>query len=95
MRNSALPIVYYALGRKKEADDKLAEFIKEFQDVGAYQVAEIYASMNEKDKAFQWLERAYRQRDAGCTGIKGDPLMHNIFKDPRYTAFLKKMKLPL
>ncbi len=92
---STIAIVYYALGRKKEADEKLVEFIKKFQYVGAYQVAEIYAYRNERDKAFEWLERAYRQRDAGCVAIKGDPLMRNIFKDPRYTAFLKKMKLPL
>jgi tetratricopeptide (TPR) repeat protein len=95
MHNSALPIVYYALGRKKEADDKLAEFIKKFQYVGAYQVAEIYAYRNEKDKAFEWLERAYRQRDTGCITCKSDPLLRNIAKDPRYAAFLKKMKLPL
>ena len=95
MQNSVLPIVYYALGRKKEADDKLAEFIKKFQYVGAYQVAEIYAYRNEKDRAFEWLERAYKQRDTGCIICKSDPLLRNIAKDPRYAAFLKKMKLPL
>ena len=95
MQISTIAIVYYAMGRKKEADEKLAEFIKEFQNVGAYQIAQNYAYRNDKDKAFEWLERAYRQRDAGCIGVKGDPLMRNIFKDPRYTAFLKKMKLPL
>ncbi len=95
MRNSAIVIIYYALGRKKEAAEKMKNFIKKFQYVGAYQVAEIYAFMDEKDKAFRWLERAYRQHDTGCITIKGDPLLHNIIKDPRYTAFLKMMKLPL
>ncbi len=95
MQKSGLAIIYFAIGRKRDADDELSEFIKDFQDVGAYQVAEIYAYRNEKDKAFQWLDRAYRQRDAGCTFINGDPLMRNIVKDTRYAAFLKKMKLPL
>ena len=90
-----LPIVYYALGRKKESDTKLAEFIKGYQDVGAYQAAEIYAFRNEKDKAFEWLDRAYKQHDTGCYLFKGDPLLRNIEKDPRYKAFLKKLKLPL
>jgi TolB-like protein/Tfp pilus assembly protein PilF len=88
-------LVYHALGKKKEADDKLASFIKEFQNDGAFQIAEIYAYRGEVDKAFMWLERAYDQRDGGCTYLKGDPLLHNIRSDPRYAVFLKKMKLPL
>jgi hypothetical protein len=28
------------------------------------------------------------------TEMKGDPLLRNIEKDPRYRAFLQKMKLP-
>jgi hypothetical protein len=40
-------------------------------------------------------ERAYMQRDGGLAQIKGDPLLRNIESDPRYHAFLQKMKLPL
>ena len=90
-----LALVYHALGKKKEADDALAEYIKEYQNGWAYQIAEIYAYRGEKDKAFEWLERAYDQRDGGCSTMKGDPLLRNIVKDPRYAAFMKKMKLPL
>jgi len=89
-----LALAYYALGKKKEADNKLADFIKKYQYGGAYQVAEIYSYRNEKDKAFEWLERSYIQRDGGLAQLKGDLLLRNIEKDPRYTAFLKKMKLP-
>ncbi len=90
-----LAFVYYDLGRKKEADDMLAEYIKEYQDDSAYQIAEICAYRNEKDKAFEWLERAYKQHDGGLGNIVDDPLLRNIFKDPRYSEFLKKMKLKL
>lgn len=91
-----LTFVYYSLGSRKEADDKLDEFIKKFQNEWAFQISEIYAYRNEKDKAFDWLERAYNQRDNGIPFfLKGDPLMRNIVKDPRYAAFMKKMKLPL
>ena len=47
------------------------------------------------DKAFAWLERAYAQRDGGLIEMKGDPLLKNLEADPRYAAFLKKMRLPL
>lgn len=90
-----LALVYHALGNKKESDFKLAELIKGHQDWNAYQIAEIYAYRRETDKAFEWLERAYNQRDGGLPSIKGDPLLRNIEKDPRYAAFMKKMKLPV
>ena len=78
-----------------EADKKLEELIKSNGDDSAFQIAEIYAYRNEKDKAFEWLERAYKQRDGGLTNITGDPLLRQIVKDPRYAAFMKKMNLPL
>ena len=56
---------------------------------------EVYSFRNEKDKAFEWLESAYNQRDDGLTDIKGDPLLRNIVKDSRYTTLLRKLKLPL
>ena len=90
-----LAIVYHALGKKKEADDVLELFIKENQFDGAKQIAEIYAYRGEKDKAFEWLERAYTQHDGGLVEMKCDPLLRNIEKDSRYAAFMKKMKLPL
>lgn len=90
-----LALAYHALGKQKEADEKLAAFIAEFQDDAAYQIAQIYSYRGESDNAFAWLERAYAQRDGGCSEIKGDPLLEKIEGDPRYAAFLRKMKLPV
>jgi serine/threonine protein kinase/tetratricopeptide (TPR) repeat protein len=89
-----LALTYHALGRKQESDAALAELIAKFQAVSAFQVAEVYAFRGESDRAFQWLERAYVQRDGGLTWIKGDPLLKSLQRDPRYAAFLKKMRLP-
>jgi hypothetical protein len=44
--------------------------------------------------AFEWLERAYGRRDNGVTWIKSDRLMRGLVGDPRYKAFLRKLKLP-
>jgi tetratricopeptide (TPR) repeat protein len=90
-----LASAYHATGRKSEADGALAEILEKYQEGFAYQIAEIYGYRGESDKAFEWLERAYSQRDGGLSGIKGDPLLHSIEKDPRYATFMKKMKLPL
>ena len=94
-RSQGLAMAHHALGNKSEADSVLKEYIKQYQSVAAVQIAEIYASRGEIDKAFEWLERAYKQRDGGLSQIKGDPRLHNLWSDPRWNAFLKKMNLPL
>jgi tetratricopeptide (TPR) repeat protein len=90
-----LALAHHALGQKKESDAALAKATQISGDIGAFQIAEVYAFRGEVGQAFQWLERAYVQRDPGCTLIKGDPLLKTIERDPRYTAFLKKMRLPV
>ncbi len=90
-----LALAYHALGRKKEADIALGELVEKNQHDSAFQIAEVHAFRGETDEAFGWLERAYAQRDGGLTQIKGDPLLKSLEADPRYKAFLKKMRLPL
>ncbi len=87
-------LAYHALGRKKESDAALAELTAKYQADAAFQIAEVYAFRREADRAFEWLERAYAQRDSGLAEIKGDPLLRSLERDPRYAAFLKKMRLP-
>ena len=79
--------------RVSESDAALAELIAKVSETGAYQIAEVYAYRNDKDHAFEWLERARRQRDAGLPGLRPDTLFPNLHNDPRWDAFLRKMGL--
>jgi serine/threonine protein kinase/Flp pilus assembly protein TadD len=88
-------LVYHEMGKKKEADAALREFIAKYSDDSAYQVATAYAFRGETEKAFEWLGKAYTRRDPGLSDVKVDPLLNNIRGDTRYTAFLKKMRLPI
>jgi tetratricopeptide (TPR) repeat protein len=94
VRASLYPIAYYALGRKKESHAALSELIAKYHASMAYQIADAYAFRNQSDEAFEWLERAYAQRDSGLISTKGDPLLKSLHNDPRYVAFLKKLNLP-
>src|SRR5467141_902254 len=82
-------------GQKKipEADAALAQLTKDFAETAAYQIAEVHAYRGDKDKAFEWLERARRQRDPGLASLRKDPLLTNIQDDPRWNAFLRTMGL--
>jgi adenylate cyclase len=79
--------------RIPESDAALAELIAKTGETAAYQVAEAYGYRNDKDHAFEWLERARRQRDAGLPGLRTDTLLPNLHDDPRWDAFLHKMGL--
>ena len=63
--------------------------------MGEVEVVErLYAFQNQPDEAFEWLDRAYAQRDSGLIGTKVDPLLKSLHNDPRYAALLKKLKFP-
>jgi TolB-like protein/Tfp pilus assembly protein PilF/predicted Ser/Thr protein kinase len=93
-RRFGLALAYHALGRRRESDDALRTLLEEDKEGAALQIAEVHAFRGEKEQAFAWLERAYAQRDPGLTEMKGDPLLRSLEDDPRYTAFLKRMRLP-
>ena len=81
----------HTLGHASESDQSLDEQIAKYGHSSAYQVAEAYAWRGEKDKAFEWLERAYAQNDGGLSFFKVDPLIANLRGDPRFAALVKKM----
>ena len=87
-------LAYDALGRRTESDAALKKLIATHQNDCAYQIAEVYASRGEADKAFHWLDRAIQQRDPGTPELKTGPLMKSLRRDPRYAELLKKMRLP-
>ncbi len=88
-----LALAYHAVGRRQDADAALAELIAKDQNDGAFQIAEVCAFRGETDRAFEWLERAYAQRDGGFNEIVGDPLLQSLAGDPRYDALLAKLQL--
>jgi len=86
-------LVYHALGREQDSNAALTQLINQYQRSAAYQIAEIYANRGNSDLAFQWLNRAYQQRDGGMRSLKIDPLLKSLHKDPRYSELLTKMHL--
>ena len=83
----------WAQKRVEESDAALNELIKNEAELAAFQVAEAYAYRGDKDRAFEWLERARRQRDPGLGNLRKDPLLESLYHDPRWNAFLHTMGL--
>jgi TolB-like protein/cytochrome c-type biogenesis protein CcmH/NrfG len=83
----------YDLGHLQESDQQLGQLIAKYAFGAAYQVAEVYAWRGDKDHAFNWLERAHTQHDAGISYVKVDPLLRKIKGDSRYIALLRTANL--
>jgi len=86
-------IAFYALGRTEEADARLPGFIEQNQGDSAFQIAQIYGFRSDDDKVFEWLDRAYVQRDGGLPEMMFDPYIRKYWDDPRWAAILKKAGL--
>jgi tetratricopeptide (TPR) repeat protein len=94
-RARGLAMGYHSAGRPSESERHLNQLVTHQQHDAAREIAQVYAWRDEKDKAFEWLDRAYAQRDIGLAELKGEQLFRNLFRDSRWTAFLKeKLKMP-
>jgi TolB-like protein len=87
-------LAHHDLGHTKESQQALAEMIAKYAHSAAYQIAGVYAWRGEKDRAFEWLERARAQHDGGFTILKTDPVVRGLRGDPRWRPLLKAVNLP-
>lgn len=54
----------------------------------------IYHSFGETDKAFEWLNKSYRQKDFWLASLRVDPLWDPMRKEPAFQKLMKKMNFP-
>ncbi|HKY05096.1 MAG TPA: hypothetical protein VJQ56_09405, partial [Blastocatellia bacterium] len=58
-----------------------------------YCIAEVYAAFGKRDKVFEWLNRAYDERDWAIPWIKLEPAFDNYRSDPEFYSLLARMNL--
>ena len=90
----ALALARQLLDDRSAADAALEMLIKKYRGQSAYQIAEVYALRNDAEKTFEWLDRAWINRDGGLTGLLYDPFVLRYKNDPRFAAFCRKVGLP-
>jgi tetratricopeptide (TPR) repeat protein len=91
LRLLGMSVAYHALGREAQSSASLEQLSE--LPLHAIAIARGNAYRGNVDQAFEWLERAYTQRNAGLCQIKVQPLLRNLHSDPRWQPFLEKMGL--
>ena len=59
--------------------------------VSPYFIALIYTGLGEKDKAFEWLEKAYHERHPYLAFLKVEPVFDTLRSDPRFADLLRRI----
>jgi serine/threonine-protein kinase len=55
----------------------------------------LFAGGGDLDRAFQWLDRCYEQRDHDMAYLSAAPFPEALRNDPRHAAMVRRMKLPV
>src|SRR5262245_2882566 len=87
--------VYARAGQRVEA----LKILRELEDLArrervspAY-IARIHIGLGEKDRAFEWLRKAYEERSDHLLSIGVDPVYEPLRSDPRYMELLRGIGL--
>jgi TolB-like protein/Tfp pilus assembly protein PilF len=91
-RLTAQALAEHSLGNAAESDAALSRLTAEFDIDAAFQIAEIHAWRGDVDRAFEWLERAYKHHDPGLAVWNGDPLLHRLHGDQRWSKLMAKLR---
>jgi hypothetical protein len=90
-----IPLARQIGSDRSAADAALKTLIDKYANGWAYQIAEVYALRDDAKATFEWLDRAWSNRDPGLTNLLFDPLIARSKGDPRFAAFCRKVGLPV
>ena len=97
MLSAYLGYLYGKARDKGEAQIILDDFLDRAKrgHFSPYLIAIVYYGLGEKDKVFEWLDKAYETRDITQTWLKAFPPFTDLYSDSRWAEVLKKRGLPV
>jgi TolB-like protein/Flp pilus assembly protein TadD len=93
--SSGLAILYARAGRLDEARATLqaVQALSQKQFVSPYGIASYYAVTGDNDRALDWLEKAYSERDGTLVWLKVHPRLDGLRGEPRFRDLLARLRL--
>ncbi|AVR45684.1 hypothetical protein C7S20_10690 [Christiangramia fulva] len=85
--------VLFQSGKKKDAFNLLNEFINAYPNE-TVNIADIYAFMGDREKTFEWLQKALEIKDPTLTEAVYYPTFKKFHDDPRWQQLLEEMGVP-
>ena len=101
-KGGSLPVAllacnYARWGKDAEAHAAIRELdtIKSLRNVPPTRYALVYTALGNKDAAFEWLNRAYDERDIQVAYVNVNPFYDSLRDDPRFAQFVERLGLTL
>jgi eukaryotic-like serine/threonine-protein kinase len=85
------------IGKSAEAQKILGELLRQSKVsyISPYMIAAIYSGLGQKDKAFEFLERAYQEKSPDLAYfLRADLRIDRLRADPRFPDLLRRMNFP-
>jgi tetratricopeptide (TPR) repeat protein len=92
----AVAYAYAVAGRRSDAMRILHQVLEQSRptDLSPGFIAQVYAALGDKDRAFEWLESAYKDHDLNLSQAFTLTEFAGVRADPRYKALRQKLSLP-
>lgn len=87
----SVAILHHSSGHVADSNEAIRQLTEKHAEGNAYQIAEVYSMRGEVDRAFDWLELAYEERDSGMTHVRVNQRFRCLRDDPRWPALLEKV----
>lgn len=93
--DAVLGLAYAVSGRRDQAERIMEMFTAAARKryIPPTYFAIVYAGLGEKEKALDWLERAYDDRADLLTWVNVEPMLDDVRSDPRFQALTRKIGL--
>jgi tetratricopeptide (TPR) repeat protein len=93
---AALGHAYAVAGRIGEAQKLLEKLLQLAQtgNVRPYEIAKVYAGLGDKDRAFEWLNKALQDRSPWLLKLKAEPNFENLRTDQRFQTLVQQIRPP-
>jgi tetratricopeptide (TPR) repeat protein len=90
-----LGYAYALAGRRDEARKVLGQLeeLSKRKYVPSFFITIIYIGLGEKDRAFDWLEKAYQERHPHLVNLKVQPVYDPLRADPRFADLVRRVGL--
>jgi TolB-like protein/Tfp pilus assembly protein PilF len=93
---AALGHAYAVAGQESAAREVLNRLLarSKTEYVSPYEIAVVYAGLGDKDRAFEWLEKAFEERATLLVYFRMDPRIWSLRSESRFQNLLDRMNFP-
>ncbi len=81
------------IGKAQKVVEDLKDFSKR-RHLSAYEMAGAYIGLDDKERGFEWLQKAYEERSLRPDVMRVDPAIDNLRSDPRFQDLMRRVGLP-